>query len=57
VAWGRIAWINDPTRPVKPGFPPGCGISFTQISTGQDFLGEWLQQSAAATAPSGQTFH
>ena len=48
-AWGRIAWINDPSRPVKPGFPPGCGIAFTQVETGRDHLSAWLEQTAATT--------
>ena len=56
-AWGKIAWVNDPTRPVKPDFPPGCGIAFTQIRNGQEFLGEWLREMAAAPPPAGQTFH
>lgn len=56
-AWGRIAWVNNPTRPVKPDFPPGCGIAFTQIGNGQDFLSAWLQQSATPASPSGQTYH
>lgn len=42
-AWGRIAWVNDPSRPVKPGFPPGCGIAFTRVEAGEEALADWLQ--------------
>ncbi len=56
-AWGKIAWVNDPTRPVKPDFPPGCGIAFTQIQNGQEFLGEWLREMAAEPLTTGETFH
>lgn len=47
-AWGRIAWINDPSRPVKPGFPPGCGIAFTRIEKGEELLADWLQGALQA---------
>jgi Tfp pilus assembly protein PilZ len=46
-AWGRIAWVNDPSRPVKPGFPQGCGIAFTQVERGQEVLADWLQSALA----------
>ncbi len=56
-AWGRIAWVNDPTRPVKPTFPPGCGIAFTQVQHGQEFLGQWLEQAEPEVVSIPQTFH
>lgn len=46
-AWGRIAWVNDPSRPVKPGFPQGCGIAFTQVESGQEVLVDWLQSCSS----------
>ena len=56
-AWGRIAWVNDPSRPVKPAFPPGCGIAFTEVQNGQDFLGEWLRQTGPDVLGLPRTFH
>ncbi|TLM68855.1 MAG: HD domain-containing protein [Deltaproteobacteria bacterium] len=44
-AWGRIAWTNDPSRPVKPGFPPGCGIAFTRIESGEELLADWVRNA------------
>lgn len=57
-AWGRIAWVNDPTRPAKPGFPPGCGIAFTQVSAGQELLSAWLHETTPANgAIRSETLH
>lgn len=29
---GRVAWVNDPQRPVSPGLPPGMGVQFLDLS-------------------------
>lgn len=59
-AWGRIAWVNDPSRPAKPGFPPGCGIAFTEIHSGHEALSAFIQggdQHAPAESVTGHSLH
>jgi CheY-like chemotaxis protein len=46
-AWGRVAWVNPPLEPVKPGFPLGFGVEFRQLTVeSSDHLRRFIESHA-----------